>query len=1444
LTPGYFRPRFTKTPKAIRMKLSWTNSATGSAKATMVALMLLLIFITKVISAEATFHSFPNLPASNTLTSLKSPAPMPSCGGCVSTNTFTDSYQVTTVDGNDAEWNLVNDFWSGMYNAGKITFELTANCYVRYNTSDSTVYVLVLDLNTSDSKYILASDATDAWAAIDANNNKVYTGNSGDNGVPPDFAWVGQGYDGNSNHARGYEASFKQAPDGGINHCFIIHVHVDNIGTVQTAATGSFSSSGVCLAIISSGPPPLNATCTPSNINCFGTSTGSVCVSPSGGTSPYTYLWSNGATTSCINGLAAGGYSVTVTDKKGATATCSSTVSQPTAVLSISPSHTDVSCFGGNNGTASVIASGGTTSYSYLWSNGSTASSISALTSATYTVTVTDHNGCTANTAITVSQPSLPLSAAPSHIDISCFGGNNGIASEIVSGGTSPYTFLWSNGATTASLSGLIAGVYSVTIMDFKGCTVNSSLTIFAPAVLDASCSHIDVTINGGSNGSASVVTSGGTTPYTYLWNNGATTASINNVIAGPYSVTVSDAHGCQSSCTTTVGQPSPLTIVAVPTDALCNGSTNGLINATASGGVGPYTYLWSNGSTTEDLNGVGAGTYTVTVTDHNGATASAGATVGQPAVTSVICSHIDLTINGANNGSASVVASGGTTPYTYLWSNGATTASINNMVAATYSVTVTDAHGCQSSCTTTIGQPDPLNIVAIPTDAVCNGSANGSVNATTSGGVGPYTYLWSNGATTEDISGVGAGTYTVTVTDHNGATASASATVGQPPVMSAICSHIDVTINGGSNGSASVVASGGTTPYTYLWSNGGTTASISGLTAGTYSVTVTDAHGCQSSCTTTVGQPGSLSIIAVPTDAVCNGAINGSVNATASGGVGPYTYLWSNGAATEDISGVGAATYTVTVTDHNGATASASAMVGQPPVMSAICSHIDVTINGGSNGSASVVASGGTTPYTYLWSNGATTASINNVVAGTYSVTVTDAHGCQSSCTTTVGQPGSLSIVAVATNALCNALTNGSINATTTGGVGPYTYLWSNGATTEDLNGVGAASYTVTVTDHNGATASTTAIIGQPAVLSVICSHSDATSTGANNGSASVVASGGTTPYAYLWSNGKTTASITVLTAGTYSVTVTDAHGCPSSCTTTVGQPQCPCVPPTSFTVDSLSAAAAQVCWNNVACNKGYILQWKSSVKNNWQVINVAAGSNCTIFTNQYPDSYDIKVATICQDGSTSAYSTIFVFHTYPSCLPPTGLYTNSIKSNQATTHWTRPADATSQTIQYRKVGTTAFTSKTPGALATSFVLKSLLPNTTYEWQMRETCIATGKTVKGQFSPLVQFTTKSLKTGDVLESENANVVSMKIYPNPADRNVTIDMEFENSVNQSCTIRITNTLGQVIDQKTTSVSGNSLVEQISLSDEITAGLYTVTLIVNGNAYHQQLVVQR
>jgi hypothetical protein len=790
-----------------------------------------------------------------------------------------------------------------------------------------------------------------------------------------------------------------------------------------------------------------------------------------------------------VNGCAASSGTLTVTAQN---ITTSTTGTNPTC--------------GGSNGSVSVTASNGVSPYTYVWTNGTTVvgttSSVTGLSAGTYLVTVTDSRGCTKTATRTLTSSGSAVIPAASGSSISCSGGTTGSVSVTVTGGTTPYTYSWRNGTvvvgTTASVTGLAAGTYTVTVTDAAGCSGTSSATITSSSSVTATASSTAATCSNSANGTVSVTASGGTAPLTYVWRNSSnvsvgTTASVSNLAAGSYTVTITDAAGCSTTAVATVTAPPAVTGSVTANNPACSTGSTGSVSVAAAGGTAPYTYNWTNGTTSvgtsASVNNLGAGTYTVTVTDSRGCTGTSSATLTAPAPVVATPASTNPACNTGNTGSASVTVAGGTPGYTYQWRNGTTavgsTATISNLGAGTYTVTVTDTRGCTATSSVTLVAPTVVTATATSTNPACSTGNTGSATVTATGGTPGYTYQWRNGTTSvgtsQNLANIGAGTYSVTVTDSRGCTTTSTVTLTAPSPVTATTSTTAATCYGLTNGQATVAAGGGTSPYTYSWSNGGTGTTVINLAAGTYTVTVTDSRSCTRTASATVSQPPAISLSVATVDASC-GSANGS--ATVSSPSTIATYAWSNGETTSTISNLTSGSYSVTVTDANGCSASVSATVaniGGPTV--AISASQQVSCYGGSDGAAVSNVSAGTPPYVYAWSTGDSSASVSNLTAGTYQLTVTDSLGCLSAASVSISEPSQVMVMTGSSQTVCEG-DSVTLSASAAGGTGAFTYEWS------DVNGIlgydtvvtfvaaSSGSLTFTATDANGCTASSSVLL------------------------------------------------------------------------------------------------------------------------------------------------------------------------------------------------------------------------------------------------------------------------------------------------------------------------------------------------------------------------------
>ncbi len=896
-----------------------------------------------------------------------------------------------------------------------------------------------------------------------------------------------------------------------------------------------------------SEPAVLTTATTQQNVNCFGASTGIINLTVNGGTAPYSYAWSDGSTSEDLSAIAAGTYTVTVTDANGCTSGETVTITEPAAALTYSSSVSQISCNGAADGSIDLTVSGGTGPYTYNWSNGSSSEDLSGLPAAVYNVVITDALGCTTNESFTITDPPV-LSLSGTESDVTCFGDGDGEIDLTVTGGEGPYTYIWAHGPATEDVSGLGPGSYSVQVLDNRGCSALTSFTIAEPTVLALSSTKTDVSCFSGNDGAIDLTVSGGTGPYTYSWSNGSSSEDLSTLISGTYTVTVTDFNGCSDTETITIDQPAAaLSKTETVTDVTCNGLGNGTIDLTISGGTAPYTFAWNDGFITEDRNALGPGTYNVTITDANGCQLVDSYAITQPDVLTLSEVVDQVSCFGADDGEIDLTVMGGTAPYTYAWADGPVTEDRTGLSPGSYTVVVTDANGCQENTSVTITEPAVLAISEIITDVDCFGNATGAIDATITGGTAPYAYSWSGGETTEDLSNLIAGTYTLTVTDLNGCIASETFTVAEPVAALSLTETItDVTCNGLGNGTIDITVAGGTAPYSYSWSDGGTLEDKSALTPGNYNVTVTDANGCQISGAYTITEPVVLASSLASTDISCFGADDGEIDITVSGGTAPYTYLWADGATTQDRSSLSPGLYSLVITDANGCQTNESVTITEPAVLGITQSVTDVDCFGNSTGDIDITISGGTTPYVYAWSNGSSTEDLGSLIVGTYTVTVTDANNCQLIQPIVVAEPAlPLTINEVVTDISCFGANDGSIQLNMTGGTAPYTFAWDNGASTENIAGLLVGNYNVTITDANGCTIAGAFTIDSPAALQLSSSIQNLSCNGAGDGEIDLTLTGGTGPYSFNWSNGATTEDLSGVAAGNYSVTVIDANGC-----------------------------------------------------------------------------------------------------------------------------------------------------------------------------------------------------------------------------------------------------------------------------------------------------------
>ncbi len=890
------------------------------------------------------------------------------------------------------------------------------------------------------------------------------------------------------------------------------------------------------------------------------------------GAAPYKYKWSNGSVLQDLNNIPAGNYTVTVTTALGCTAVTAIGVPNNDIGIDIQGVVADNNSCTNPNGFIDIdISPPG--NYTYNWSNGKKTQDIENLPAGAYSVTVTI-GSCSAIATFDVLNGATPPNLSVVAVPATC-NQANGAANATVSGGSPPYTYQWSNGAKTEDINNVPPGTYTITVTGFYGCTAKATVTIpnnnIALNITGAVSENTSCTVaNGAVN--ISVAPAGA---YTYNWSNAATTEDLNNLAAGSYSVTVSAGGSCSATATFVVTNNTTdpvITPSVIP--AIC-GNSNGGIDLTISGAGSPYTFIWSNAATTEDLTNILSGNYSVTVTASNGCKADTTLNVPNNSSTfSLSGTATPLTSCAADNGAIDLTV---TPPgaYTYLWSTNAVTQDIANLPAGTYTVSVTETGNCVATASFIIndGRTYPSTTQNIVPE-IC-GLLNGSVDINVSGGATPYTFLWSNNSVTEDLINVAAGTYDLTVTGLNGCTAVASASVPENSISFSIDgTPVPNTSCVGNNGSVDITLSPAVPAsgpgYTFLWSNNASSEDLANVAAGTYTVTVSAGGTCTNTATYTVANNSQAPTVTESiTPAFC-GQSSGGVTLNISGGVPPFTYLWSNMAVTKDVSGLASGNYSVTVTGSNGCISTESYLVPENVVIPSISGNTTPNTSCISNNGSITISTSPVLAYTYIWSGGQTTPDLSNIPPGTYSVTVSGGGGCTASASFTVDDDITAVLLSgVPTNILCFGDKTGAVDLTVSGGTQPFTYKWSPAipGNPQDPSGLAAGNYLVTVTDALGCTAIATFPVTQPAAaVQMACLQSKNVSfPGANDGGGTITISGGVPPYKVVWSPGSTQSNVLPgnfdidnLAEGDYAVTVTDANGCSVLCSFTVSIINC----------------------------------------------------------------------------------------------------------------------------------------------------------------------------------------------------------------------------------------------------------------------------------------------
>lgn len=969
--------------------------------------------------------------------------------------------------------------------------------------------------------------------------------------------------------------------------------------------------------LINQAPPIIWANVTPTPVSCFGGNNGVINVQTTGGVGGFTYKLQPG---NVINGtgifpnLTAGNYTITSTDLNNCTVTTTVFLNQAALVQLTNAATTPASCNPGCDGTVALTATGGNGVYTFALNAGpfQASNTFAGLCTGVYTVNILDGNNCTGTGTFSISTANGPNQINTNVTNVLCNGGNTGQINTVITGGNGVITYTLNPGAVVNNngiFQNLASGTYTVLVSDANGCTISSVVTITQPALLNiAAVSTTDVTCFNGNDGSVNINTVGGTGTITYTLqpvNLTNITGVFTGLTAVTYTVTVADANGCSQTSAFNIGSPSQVLFTnVVNTPVSCNGGNNGIIQATAMGGIGNMTYnIQPNNinNATGIFNGLSAITYTITATDINGCSSTTAVTLTQPTPLAIsqITTVVPTCVPGGD-GSMTITANGATPAYTYNINGGVFQNSniFNNLGIGAYTVIVKDANNCTLSSVVNMLAPNPPIVSSVNmVNASCNPGCDGTLTMFSMNGTGAHMYSINGGpfSLANVFTGLCANVYTLTVKDASGCTATsiANVTTYVGPVL-ANTAFTNVFCNNGNNGTITLTVTGGNGPINYvLMPNNLTnnTGAFIGLGANTYTITGTDIYGCTISTIVTISQPATLVFNNVTsTPSLCYNVPNGAISCPTTGGVLPVTYTISPAgvfALPNNFNGLaGNVTYTITATDANGCSATTAVYVAEPTqVVINTITNTPVTCNGQANGTLNANATGGTgvISYTILPNNITNTSgAFANLAGNTYTIVVTDANGCTATSTSFLFEPTAITIVnAGATDIICYGQINGTVSVNATGGTNPLSYnLQPVNLTnaTGNFTGLPQNVYTVTITDGNGCTLTNTQTVAEPTqvhfngttLTHVLCN-------GQNNGAINSNASGGVGGINYTLNPGavvNATGAFTNLFSGIYTIIATDANGCTATTSVTIIQPQV-----LNLTLDSVT---------NITCHGG----------------------------------------------------------------------------------------------------------------------------------------------------------------------------------------------------------------------------------------------------------------
>ncbi|MFN7115812.1 MAG: T9SS type A sorting domain-containing protein [Saprospiraceae bacterium] len=1231
---------------------------------------------------------------------------------------------------------------------------------------------------------------------------------------------------------------------------------------------------------------------------------GFVTVNASGGAGSYNYLWNTGDTDATIavkSDSVVGNinrYTVTVTDAAGCNVTDTVAITTTNSIDSVRVSTRSATSCTGSNGGFTITPLGGQAPFSYAWSSNNGANNnifnvtgpvtIDNLRQGAYRVTITDSSpqGCEIELRqVIINGPSTVVERTQVR-NVSCPGASDGGIFLSVIGGNP--TYRWSNGATTASLQNITGGTYAVTITDGACETVLSDLVVNEPEPLKILQNLVEPSCAETANGAINLTIFGGTKDYTFLWNTGARREDLNNIAAGNYQVTVSDARGC--TLVESIALTAPTTL-SIETDSLknvsCPGLSDGFLKIQANGGTAPYQYEWNTGSIAPVLPNLPAGNYTVTITDFKGCQRVGAIPISQPnSLTINLLRQNNPRCVGETNGLLVLSAQGGTQPYTFNWNTGEQGSSLVNLGVGDYTVTLTDANGCAGgSDTFQLTASSPISVALNVTQPECFGRQDGNINIQPTGSA-PFKYNWNRGDITQNLTNVAAGTYAVTIEDAQGCLFDTTVTVSAPKAIDVRFGISQPSCAQSADGIIQVnFIQAGSPPLNYNWNNGSTSKDLVNLSQGNYVLNLTDSRGCRFvSDTIVIQNPPPLQLITETLGQIaCKDDSTGFIEIDVKGGTQPYRYQWVGLDEEEaDIFNLPAGDYRLVVRDKNDCPIDTTFRLTEPTELLA---EVDVRISGECDAQYSnelrATVSGGRAPYRYLWSNGDTNAILTNVLPGDYELTVQDANGCAKQISS-IKVRGAGTALTVDTffvkNISCFGANDGKMTVRVAGGSPPFQFHFSNGRieqtnlrelTVENLplNN----NYSVTVTDLSSGciTVSPRRSISGPLPLSFIFDNLNEPNCFASaDGEIYASTYGGTAPFTYRWFNTNnvqvgSTEDLTRVPNGTYVGIVIDANGCQDTINQqVVVQNNRELIRMSDFKVTNAKCKGDRTGGIDVTIAGGkapYTFRWSNN-RTTEDLINVPANAygltvtdadTCrVIFPSIRVGEPDAKVSIVgkVNDADCAGNPTGSIEVLVQGGTPPYELiweYKGNIfvqntsnLTNLAAGNYMLSVRDTNQCVE-----TAAFEVKQPNPLSIDILrsndgnrasaeVRGGTPEYAYLWNTGDTTQTIQFATSGEYTVTVtdaRGCRSEMISMLVSDWELQMLETARLYPNPSTGAVTIELQLRKPLD--FTVEIWNMLGQNIEQHNL-VNTQSLQLPLNLHTQA-SGLYQVTISAEG-----------